>query len=263
MVNVLSIVNILQSSSVELRGVGRVAIFPKSIEVGNSAVVARCYVEGSCCDKLIKCYYRRVDSSTCGGSTSFYPKALMVSTLRGSVEYVDVELYDWAQGTPLDVLMTDVCYPVAMLSKMFDRMAIDHLRNGARHGDIRPENIIVADWGGVVLIDGADMAKPSRSPLSCSDGTTDDFMLAFISVLLATIAVDANFFSRECARDRMWFSYSELMANHIRYIKYAQMVLFRAGDVDHYRLACVLGMVNPRFSALLRDVLSSMPYPDL
>ena len=56
MANFLPIVRILESTNIEVRGLGHVVVDPATIEVGNNSVVARCHVAGRRGFKRIKCY---------------------------------------------------------------------------------------------------------------------------------------------------------------------------------------------------------------
>lgn len=243
MVSCLSIVEALHSADIDIRGLGHINVDIPTIEVGNRCVAARCRIEDTECDMLIKCYHRRRPVEEFFERTSYYLDALRVVTLGGDVEYVDVALSEWIAGEALDVVLYGGCCDYSALSHAFDRMALQHKQQGRVHGDIRPENIIVTPAGDMLLVDndlspiesaggyhakeyGSSLYAHRHRRLRRTDESTDDYPLALISVLLAAMAVDA-----QC------FPAVEPMSN---IIAIATDTLLRAGDMAHYNLALAL-----------------------
>lgn len=243
MVSCVSIVNALQSPDIEICGLGHVRVYPNTIEVGNNCVAARCHVDGTEGDMIIKCYYRNTPAEELVEYISYHVNALKIVSLDGVTEYVDVAFMRWVEGDALDVILYRGECDYAQLSRAFDRMALDHKRRGVVHGDVKPENIIVTPEGEMQLVDfdlsprgnvwgyraveyGTSFYIHRNRRIRRTDEYTDDYPLALISILLAAMAIDTQYFN-EC---------STMEQN----IAVAEKLLHEAGDMTHYNIALAM-----------------------
>ena len=230
MANYLSIVKILESTNISVRGLGQVVVDPATIEVGNNSVVARCRIDGVRGHKMIKCYLTSRYRNDIEG-TAYYPKSLRVYTLSGRVEYVDVAISRWIGGTALDILFYRGGCDYSALSKAFDAMAYKHLKKGVIHGDIKPENIIVLKSGRMRLVDneihpadsaGNYQAKDYGSKyfahrhrqMRRTDGHTDHYAIALHSTFLAALTYNPFFLSEIRHMDEHVATATQILREH-------------------------------------------------
>lgn len=240
MVNFLPIVNALETTNINVRGLGQVVVDPATIMVGNNSVTARCRIDGLRGLRTIKCYIVSQDVEEIV-PLSFYPKALRVYSFSG--KYVDVAISKWIAGEALDVVLNRGGCDYKALSRAFDRMAFKHLKRGIIHGDIKPENIIFTPAGNMVLVDndyspqqtegnyrakdyGTKIYMHRHRRLRRTDESTDDYSLALISTLFAALVYDENYLMTQRRMDE--------------YIEVATNILKDNGDIAHYNLSLAM-----------------------
>lgn len=254
MINLLHIVNALRSPALELKNIGLVTIFTETITVGNSAVTARCRIHGIEGDRLFKCYYHPKKNARAIYGSSYYPQELRLFTLGGRVEFADVLITEWVEGTPLDIVVASHGCDYGALSHAFDRMAIRLLEADYAHGDIKPENIICRPDGEMQLIDmdamwhsgieersldeyGTPAFNHPKRPLMRLGKHIDDYPLALLSTILATLALDAEGFDGALSTDNPLFNPQQIVCGKDRALNEAMMLLFRNGDIAHHAIA--------------------------
>lgn len=238
MASYLPIVKVLESTNISVRGLGQVVVDPATIEVGNNSVVARCKVEGLRGYKAIKCYRSSQHNEDIKG-VSYYSQSLRVHDISGRVEYVDVAISRWIDGQPLDVLIDRGNCDFKALSRNFDAMALNHLKKGVIHGDIKPENIIVLRSGKMTLIDNDQLQQESVGNLKAmnygtehyvhrhrhirrTDVNTDHYSLALQSAFLAAHVYNPTFLHERGTMDS--------------YIAKVVEILRENNDMAHYDL---------------------------
>lgn len=251
MANFLPIVRILETTNIEVRGLGHVVVDPATIEVGNNSVVARCRIAGKRGFKMIKCYLSSCYRAKLKG-VDYYPQSLRVFSFYGGEEYVDVAIGRWIDGKALDVMLYRGDCDIAAFSLAFDIMALSHLRSGAIHGDIKPENIIVLPSGQMKLIDSD--ALPIESCGNChardygseyyahrhrrirrTDQSTDHYSLALISALIAAMSHVSTFFSTKQTIEEYIASATEVLKEHNDTLHYDMIVAMQhsiMGKID-------------------------------
>ena len=79
--------------------------------------------------------------------------------------YTDALLYDWVVGRPFDWWMRKAHYDRSAqkfreLARKFTALALEMLDGEWRHGDIKPENILVREDGSLILIDCDTLYSP-------------------------------------------------------------------------------------------------------
>lgn len=242
MANYLPIVKTLESTNINVRGLGQVVVDPATIEVGNNSVVARCRVVGNEGYKCLKCYLASPSRSNLD-DTSYFPKALRVYGFGAKVEYVDVYISEWIEGEVLDAMLYRKECGYAAISREFDRMALKHLQAKAIHGDIKPENIVVTPSGEMVLVDndfqpvksnrdyrakdyGSSYYVHRHRRLRRTDEYTDDYPIALLSSFFAALKYAPTFLSVTCLMEE--------------YIAAAAAILRDNGDSVHFDM--IMGM---------------------
>lgn len=137
----------------------------------------------------------------------FYPQELAVP-VQGGVEWADVSLYSWVEGRTLDFEIRRHAHNgnAEMLDRLaaeFASLALDILNSPWRHGDLKPENIIVGPDGRMVLVDldalwaeslpvGEEVGTPGFvHPLrgTAHDSHIDDYPIALIATNLCALAL--------------------------------------------------------------------------
>ena len=175
---------------------------------GNAAVSFRVVYKG--CRKMLKCYIRTNENLPVIYGSDYLRNELCVIDIVGRHRWVDCLLMDYVEGRTLDetICAATTSEKYLALAENFDAMAIELLRSERAHGDLKPENIIVREDGGMVAIDWDNAFVPAfagrRSPeigtaayqhparrAEMFDKRIDDYSIAFISTMLHLMAVDA------------------------------------------------------------------------
>lgn len=236
MASFLPIVKTLETTNINVRGLGQVVVDPATIEVGNNSVVARCRVEGVRGYKMIKCYRTSHHRDDLKG-VDYYPQSLRVYGFSCRVEYVDVAISRWIGGLALDGLFYRGGCDFRALSRAVDTMALRHLKKGFVHGDIKPENIIVLPSGKMRLIDndniptvspgnyqtnefGSEYCVHRHRQIRRTDQYTDHYSLALHSTFLAALIYNPNFLYERATMEE--------------YIATAMQILKEHNDTAHY-----------------------------
>ena len=174
----------------------------------------------------LKCYLRHqpfrrerhdyLHSSTSGDiivHPQFFEKELYINDSQ-----VDVALYKWVDGRSLSWMMRKAlhdedCNLFGRLLDNFLRLATTLLEGEWRHGDLKPENIIVRPSGEMILVDCDALYAPSLPPSAeggtplwvhparkgCYDSHIDDYAIAIIVVSLAAVKGDLSLCKSESA----------------------------------------------------------------
>jgi serine/threonine protein kinase len=202
----------------------------------------------------LKCYPRRHRNARAIYGTAYHEAELAVCTLWGEVAYVDVVATPWIEGTTLDRLLGKPETNYGALSECFDAFALDILRKGCAHGDIKPENIVLTLEGELHLIDydaawlpgfeQSDMEEVGTPSFSHPgreerrfDKSIDDFSIALMSTMLAALALRRDIFEPHIDADNALFSPREVVAGSDNMLNKALSLFERKSDHRHYAIA--------------------------
>ncbi len=130
---------------------------------------------------------------------------------------VDVALYKWTEGYSLDwnirkALHDNNTLRLRHLLSSFINLAISTLEGEWRHGDPKPENIIVRPSGEMIWVDCDALYAPSLAPSEergtphwihsarqgSYDAHIDDYGIALLAVSLAALILKPQLFADEC-----------------------------------------------------------------
>ncbi len=205
MVNKWLIINTLRNNHIFTRKIKSIAIDTSSISSGRYAVTARCNIDGSLDDMLIKCYLMRPRRAKQIYGSLYLKGELGIYKTDGTMEYIDVALSNWVDGVPLNEIIDDPDIDHHRLSRNFDILAHDVLTSQRCHIDIKPDNIIVRADDSMALIDNdALRCNIPTAPQSVNDElarvrdryaelihkATTHYSLALVSTMLAALAHD-------------------------------------------------------------------------
>ena len=156
MYTIASITNALFSAAPTWRTLRGVVVDAEAVEgarflVGNSSVVVAAHVEDR--PVMIKCYTRHKPRLREIYGELFHPRELVVHDLMGERHYVDCLIYPRVEGTSLDRVLASEHCDIHRIANAFEQLARTLLDHPYAHGDIKPENIILADDGQLHLID--------------------------------------------------------------------------------------------------------------
>jgi serine/threonine protein kinase len=189
---------------------------------GNNSVIFT-YTSGGV-KRFLKCYIRpnpylrEIYSYIEKSSSRLLPRVrllqgeLYVTTLAGNAAWVDIVEGEWSEGETLDRAIACATKngnteKMGELARGFDDMCAQLLTEEWAHGDLKPENIVVAPGGAMTLIDCDAMwiptfagrracelgTPPYRHPErdeSWFDKTIDDYSIEYISALLHALALN-------------------------------------------------------------------------
>lgn len=178
--------------------------------VGNAAVTF--FVRHNGESKVLKCYTRTHKNLGIIYGSDFHSRELCIADLTGRKVWIDCLLTKFIEGTTLDNLLKEKLSADALhsIATAFDRMALQLLSSPRAHGDLKPENIVVApdfqsmqaiDWDAAYLpqlsgeqaneIGTAAYQHPART-MEMYDKHIDDYSIAAISTLLHAASIEAN-----------------------------------------------------------------------
>lgn len=257
MADIICIINTLKSKLQYFRHLEDIDIDPQSITVGNNAVVVRCFTKGSDRPLLLKCYPHHRNNCRAIYGGEFMAEEMAIFSLSGNMRYIDVLLRPWVEGLTLDCIMASKEANYRELSHNFDAMALNLLSQEVAHGDIKPDNIVVADSGKMTPIDwdtawipgftdedieecgSLSFSHPQRKNHPFNKDI-DDFNIAILSVTLATLALDRENYAPKLNNDCMLFNPEAVIEGVDPIFNQATELLSRCGDAKHYRLAKML-----------------------
>lgn len=225
---------------------------------GNSAAVFRIRHEGRL--RALRCYLRPVRHLREIYGERLLERELYLHTSPCTGEWVDVVLCDWIEG---ETLHEAVCQAATAadrtrleaLSEAFDRLAARLVADNAAHGDLKPENIVVAPDGTLHPIDldatflpqfagelspelgTAAFQHPARTAADF-DASLDDFPAALIATALHALRLDPAFYTRHRLADGLLFSPRNIM--HDEALNEALALFERTGRASWYRIARLL-----------------------
>lgn len=237
-----------------LRTIDQLWIDQSTISVGSNSVTARCRVMGREGEWLVKCYVRKRANLKAIYQDAYYEQELGIYSIVGTIEYADIVLLPWVEGTPLDTLLGKATTDYAALSREFDSMALRLLESEISHGDVKPENIIVGTDGFMQLIDFDGAWLPTMSSSSVDEiGTEgyrhplrdknylhraiDDYPICVVSLMLATLAADRETFEPLLNSDMTLFNPQLAIKRKDPVLLRAADMFLERGDVVRYRMA--------------------------
>lgn len=242
-----------------------------TFRVGNSAVVAKVTLGDDPRPRAMKCYTRRKERLPQIYADDFRPDELYVYDISGRGQWVDVVVREWIEGTTLDEALREAAAAgdearLTELSRSFDRMAAGLLHSERAHGDVKPENIILApdgmhlvDWDAAWLpaMEGCmavetgtpDWQHPSRTA-ALYDKSIDHYPVALLSAMTASLAAGCGDLAPMLDAGGRLFSPKAAVAGKDPALDRAEDILARRGDAAHYRIACLLHSPIPQLPPL-------------
>ena len=239
---------------------------------GNASVLFQVRHEGR--QKMLKCYTRKHPYLQDIYGEVFHPRELHVISFSGNQAWVDCLLYDRIEGESLDDILCHASHSeeYACLAESFDRLANYLLAAERKHGDLKPENIIVAPNGKMHPIDFDSAFIPAlagkvsaevgtaayqhqaRTP-SLFDEHIDDYSIAFISTLLHAAALRPALLEEFGTTHEPPFMPRDIVAGRCSIINEIIEQFAQRGDAVRYRIARMLSSQWPRLFNL-RTIIS-------
>ncbi len=173
---------------------------------GNAAVTFFVRHDGH--EKVLKCYTRENPNLRAIYGEQFLPQELCAVDMTGRPHRIDCLLTKRIDGPTLDCAIYDAApCELQALADAFDAMATELLGQERAHGDLKPENIIVApdgtmraiDWDSAFVPQLAGNTAPETGTAAYQhpgrtrelfDKHIDDYSIAMLSVLLHASAID-------------------------------------------------------------------------
>lgn len=228
--------------------------------------------------KMLKCYTRRHPYLKEIYGAKFLARELHVVTLSGQQTWVDCLLYDRIEGITLDETLShaSTSEDYARLAESFDRLACGILSSEYRHGDLKPENIIVGEDGRMSAIDfdaafipslagkrsaevgTAAYQHPARTS-SLFDEHLDDYSIAFLSTLLHAAALNPALLENFASTHEPPFMPREIVAGRCEAVAAIIEEFARRGDAVRYRIARMLRSQWPRLFNLDATIRYALP----
>lgn len=194
--------------------------------VGNSAAVFRIRHQGRI--RSLRCYFRPMRHLREIYGERFLPREIYLYTSPETGIWADVVIGDWIEGQTLHRAVTTAAQTgdrqtLKALAFAFDRLAATLIASPGAHGDLKPENIIVAPDATLHLIDldasylpafagemspelgTAAYQHPARTAANF-DASLDDFPAALISTALHALALDPTLYTRQNPSEGLLFS---------------------------------------------------------
>ncbi len=246
--------------------------------VGNLAVVFRVKISGEVA--LFKCYVSSNQHLSAIYGDRFYPCELLVFTIAGESEWVDVVVDEWREGVTLLQVVGALAESgssdkIEVLARTFDSFALDLLSQEWAHGDITLENIIVGDDGALNLIDFDAMYLPCFSGESCCevgteafqhpsrddktfDKSIDDYPIVLISTGLHLLAMEPQLFADTSHLDNFLFHPKDITRGRSPLYKHTLELFAQRGMASQYRVAQMLTSNSYRLPQLLELLAYSL-----
>lgn len=245
---------------------------------GNSAVVFRILHRGRL--RSLRCYLRQMRHLREIYGERLLARELYLFTSPDSGEWVDVVLGDWIEGVTLQQAIVEAAQTrdrerMAALSESFDRLAAEMVADEWAHGDLKPENIIVAPDGTLHLIDldatflpafagepspelgTAAYQHPARTAADF-DASLDDFPAALIATALHVLRLDPALYDRYREADGLLFTPGNIRSDPA--LREALACFEAHGSAAWYRIAQAMCAHTLRLfglAELLRYAVSS------
>ena len=252
MATLFDVLNTLRSGVATFRTLTPRHITSDMIYVGNNAVVCRCEVAGRDC--ALKCYSRRRRNAHAIYGDAYFSCELLVHTIVGAAEYVDVVVLPWIEGEPMSSYFRTPGVDYRQLSLSFDRFALDILGGEGAHGDIKPENIVILPDGNMRLIDydsawlpgfkQSDMEEagtPFFSHPLCNkrpfDKSIDDFSIALLSTMLAALSYSREQFEPFINADSAIYNPNDVVRGEDTLFIETLSLFERKSDAKHRAIA--------------------------
>ncbi|MEG2614685.1 MAG: WG repeat-containing protein [Alistipes sp.] len=258
----------------------RTATGQSCFTVGNSAVVFKIRHEGRLC--ALRCYTHPARNLATIYGSKLRPAELFVYGDPTHGEWVDVVVDRWIEGQTLHDQITQAdAAQFAQLAASFDRAAAAWVADDWAHGDLKPENIIVApdgtlhliDWDATFLPEFAGMQSgelgttafqhPARTAADF-DATLDDFAVALLSTALHALALDPSLRDRYGVHDTLLIDPRQLP--HDRALCEILALFERHGCAAQYRIARLLlspTLHLPALAQLLHAATTPPPHEPL
>lgn len=253
------------------------------LHAGNSAVVAKVTLGDDPKPWAMKCYTRRKERLSEIYGHAFLADELFVYDISGRGEWVDVVIREWIDGVTLDEALREAVAAcsrprLAALSRSFDSMAARLLRSERAHGDLKPENIVLAPEG-MTLVDWdaawlptigesravetgtPDWQHPARTA-ALYDKSLDDYPVALLSSMLASLAADCRALAPRLDAGGRLFSPAAAVAGRDVVLDQAEDILARAADAVHYRIARLLHSPMPQLPLLAELLAYALREPE-
>lgn len=239
--------------------------------IGNSAIVFEVMCEGR--KMAMRVYMRSNRNLRAIYGDNYYPQELLINASDTVCCLADVVLCDWREGVSLKAKIEELCCkPAKMeaLSQMFEEFALSHLTERWAHGDIKPENIIVANEG-LRLIDFDAVYLEGFTMDDCVETGTrqyqhplrergefgreiDDYPIALIATALAALSLDGTLGAGVPSCDYLLISPHRAVKGEDAMLDRIENLFAERGDVRHYRIAkllCSQQMALPQLKSLL------------
>lgn len=232
--------------------------------VGNSAVVFKAMVGGRVC--ALRCYTRPKRNLQAIYRERLLRGELFVYADDEHGKWCDVVVSDWVEGSTLQTAIAAArgnSEQMQSLAERFDALAYNLLTQEWAHGDVKPENIIVGEDGGLHLIDFDAMYRPGFTADEGEEYGTrafqhpdraevfgkeiDDYPIALISTSLHALALNPTLWSDD---DALPVTPAKAVAGEDAALAQIEQMFAAAGDAVRYRVARLLRSPVPRLNRL-------------
>ena len=208
------------------------------VDIDGKQHALKCYTQPQKRGEAICTYIAQLATDRLPTPT-FYDQELLIPTLTG-VESIDVCTYPWIEGNTLDFEIKRSVYndnreSLLRLAEEFRLLALDILNSPWRHGDIKPENIIVRPNGKLCLVDVDALWAPSLPP--CAEVGTPTFIHPFrgtnrdehiddytIALVLANLHALVHNPAPEVIKKGLLFTAEEALGGHPLFLEAASAV---------------------------------------
>lgn len=225
---------------------------------GNSAAVFHVRLAGRL--RTLRCYARPPRRLREIYGEGYLPRELYLYDSPRSGTWVDVVLGDWIEGTTLHEAIRRAAGAGDVrrlhdLAGAFDRLAAELVADDRAHGDLKPENIVVAPDGALRPIDldasflpafageaspelgTAAFQHPARTAADF-DAHLDDYPAALITTALHALAIDPTLLARHDRPDGLLFVPRTI--RHDEALREVLDLFERTGRAAEYRIARLL-----------------------
>ena len=225
---------------------------------GNSAAVFRIRLAGRL--RTLRCYARPPRHLQEIYGEGYLPRELYLYDSPRSGTWVDTVLGDWIEGETLQETIRHAAAArdtarLRSLAEAFDRLAAALVADDRAHGDLKPENIVVAPDGTLHPIDldasflpafagetspelgTAAFQHPART-VADFDARLDDYPAALITAALHALALDPTLLERHSDTDGLLFTPRNIRRDEA--LREVLDLFERTGRAAEYRIARLL-----------------------